>query len=95
MSRSAGPGYPAWCRCVKCRSSLRCYLYDSQPMRGTLGRLTPTGRYKQLTQPRGGPRHNTWFAIEYTCGDCGHVGWTRHNDMVRKFRDAGHILPER
>lgn len=76
MGRSAGPGSPVFFRCTKCRSTLN-------PDKSKGWRVELTGRTRQRP-PRGvlGSR-NSWVAREYRCLDCGHVGWSTHNDLAR------------
>jgi hypothetical protein len=35
---------------------------------------------KQSSSPRMAP-----IRVEYRCLDCGHVGWSAHKDIVRRF----------
>lgn len=67
--RRRGLGSPLDFRCPKCRSRV----------------VKPTGKKRPYTPSAGhalGTRGNL-EAAEYRC-ECGHVGWTNHNDVVRE-----------
>jgi hypothetical protein len=71
MGANNGTGYPYWLRCSKCRS------------RGNRERgwsLHATGRTRPLARGQRGRGNSraTNRQIQIVCGDCGHVGWTRH-----------------
>ncbi len=76
MSRSHGTGQPAYFACAACRRrpewrvARRVAVYR-------------TGKTRPYKGSNGGARvlreHH-----EYVCGTCGHRGWTRHKDILRK-----------
>ena len=73
-----GTGHPLTFRCAKCKTQ-RNWRRDS--FRGT--NCVATG----LTKParKGGIRMNT-RVIQYECLDCGHIGWTQHEQGERLYR---------
>ena len=80
---NARTGQPLHFRCWRCRRSRR-------RVGGTFDRVSFTGRVRRY---RGGAGCRTaLMAVQYQC-DCGHVGWSRHKDLVRRAAREG-ILPE-
>jgi len=56
------------------------------------GKPTPTGRIeKKWLGTRGYNRHPA-TVVEYKCGECGHVGWSKLGQALRKFRE---VFPEK
>ena len=81
MGQSAGGGEPLNFQCAKCRRR------NSRDICVTEGHaVTLTGR-KRARMSRGLQvgRHGH-VSREYKCSDCGHVGWSRHNDLERTER---------
>lgn len=80
--RNNGTGRPLTARCSRCRKS------RYQNTRGKMGwNLEATGRVRPLPSSR---RCNMGsrvlpFEAEYRCLDCGHVGWSRHADLLPKL----------
>jgi hypothetical protein len=83
MSRSFGAGSPVWFKCPFARSKAR---------RSSIH--TDGGRNYQLTGRRlakrcagaVGLRSDSLFVYEFKCLDCGHVGWSRHVTLARRFK---------
>lgn len=77
----AGTGYPLTFRCAKCRIG---WQYRLGRRDGT--NYVATGRTRKVTR-RSGRRHvgirQTHRLIEYRCMDCGHVGWSQHQNLER------------
>lgn len=78
--KSGGTGYPIAWRCSRCRRD-----YYAQPKRGLAMALHLTGRHRHEPQQKKHPRSSEW-RFEYRCGDCGHVGWSRHHRAESSFR---------
>lgn len=82
VSRSFGAGQPVW---FKCPISRRL---THRPVIHTKG-----GRNYQLTGRRrrsfsslsGSLRSDSRYVYEFKCLDCGHVGWSRHITLSRRF----------
>jgi hypothetical protein len=82
MSASAGTGQPICLKCHKCRSVRRDLHHLG--LRG----MKATGRKRPLSSSQhgcGGARVMMEQA-EYKCLICGHVGWSRHKDMLYMLR---------
>ena len=83
MSRSFGAGSPVWFKCPVARSTTR-----------RLGIHRKGGRNYQLTGQRRpklcagatGLRSDGRFVYQFKCLDCGHVGWSRHIEVARRFK---------
>lgn len=73
----SGTGYPLTFRCAKCK---RGDWRDRN--RGTTWTLTD-----RVASPKRGllMRSDREFRYRYVCGDCGHVGWTRHESARREW----------
>ena len=71
---NAGTGQPIRFRCAACRRT-RVFPLGWAVVR--------TGRVRKLSRPRGGVRMLAYESHEYRC-KCGHVGWTRHKDILDK-----------
>jgi predicted RNA-binding Zn-ribbon protein involved in translation (DUF1610 family) len=77
---NAGTGQPIHFRCAQCRSTLIRYS-RSTPWVKWGWKVFRTGA------TRGGGRPGIRMlrvSHEYKCQDCGHVGWTRHKDILTK-----------
>lgn len=82
MSRSFGAGQPIWFKCPIARRTTR-----------RLGIHTKGGRNIQLTGQRrerasnrtGALRSDSRFVYQFKCLDCGHVGWSRHIQVARRY----------
>ena len=94
---SAGKGNPLSFRCTVCR---RRHGYDGP---SALGRsdhvdfLPDAPRWQSQREGRRAcsPRMRMW-AVRYRCRDCGHVGWSAHNELVRAWeRSTGQKLAEK
>lgn len=72
---NAGTGYPLTLRCAKCRKRLQPIR---TPPKGY--HLAATGRVKRARR-RGIRQTNR--RIQIRCLDCGHLGWTQHEDAER------------
>jgi len=84
---NAGTGIPLHLRCAKCKVR--------RPWRNpgdhTGMNLEATGRVKSLTV-RESHRQNARtlpYKAEYRCLDCGHTGWSKHDDMAHLLRRKG------
>lgn len=76
-----GTGVPITFGCAKCRLSRAPY----EGSRSVIAPVTRTGRTKKLSKPQrtNGPPRTLRERHEYRCTQCGHVGWTRHVDILR------------
>lgn len=87
MGLSAGAGSPAYFQCWACRRR-KPWPSERDPgawRKGLRNRVRLTGRTKTHHSGRGhalGAR-NDHISREYTCLDCGHVGWSSHKDLKR------------
>lgn len=75
---NAGTGWPLTLRCAKCKAGRD---WRNDPHGGTY--LLRTGRTKPYRGGNKGARGLLTF-YEYACITCGHVGWTRHKDVLTK-----------
>ena len=71
-----GIGQPLHFRCSKCRKARRW-------PQGGKTRVKLTYRTKQINDGNARGR-STNVLREYECLDCGHIGWSRHIDLVRR-----------
>ena len=93
MSRSHGTGQPAFPRCWRCRRSRNHNPFYTDAEHGRLGteqRMKLTGKRRYSPNYNGG-RVDVFYQYEYTCLDCGYVGWTRHINIARRW--ASHYEP--
>jgi hypothetical protein len=86
---NAGTGCPLHLKCTKC---IRRSDWRDRPS-GTGMRLVRTGEVRKLKYPRGGARMLPWEQHQYRCLACGHVGWTRHVDVLQKPLDVALSKP--
>lgn len=71
-------GFPITFRCGKCRSTL-----NRETDTGRRSRVVLTGKTKQhYRSGRYFNRHADGTSRQYKCLDCGHVGWSSHNDLI-------------
>lgn len=72
-------GQPAFFRCAKCRR-------EPFADRGGLDRVVLNGKYKPFREVLGklGTQTKAW-SIAYSCQDCGHYGWSAHEDIIARF----------
>jgi hypothetical protein len=95
MGANNGTGQPFAFRCGRCRrTGGNGGHYNPRTGRrehsrnGWVGSVSLTGRKRpQRNQGRGGSRVSD-EEREYECGDCGHVGWSRHSDLEDKENSA-------
>lgn len=81
MSRGAYAGQPHSFACAMCRKSMSFYENSC-----TVGRrYRTTGRSRPRRSQGMNYRHWGKIAYEYECLDCGHVGWSRHPDVARRY----------
>lgn len=76
LSWSHGPGSPLTFYCAKCRLSLWKLKYEALG----LEKYEPHGYGRNIVRTG---RRSLHEQHEYRCLDCGHVGWSRHTDIVR------------
>lgn len=82
-----GTGQPLWFCCSKCRRRWGYHRYHDTDLGrmhrhdGYRHRVVLTGRERVKADGRSHGR-STNRLREYTCKDCGHTGWSRHNDLV-------------
>lgn len=58
-------------------------------IKGASGRLELTGR-KRTFYPLGNyGLRSSFYTYEYTCGDCGHIGWSRHIEAHNRHATSG------
>lgn len=82
MSRSAGPGSPLTFRCNRCRSTTHLRDESSRGLDYVLtGLALPAPRSKYHAR---GVRNGS-MCYQYRCNDCGHTGWSSHNDVATRF----------
>lgn len=83
-----GTGTPIFFQCAACRrckgASYDTDQYRAHVMKGRLGRVRLTGRSKPNPSRRRNQRCSD-TSREYECLDCGHVGWSIHKDLERKY----------
>ena len=89
---NAGTGRPINFQCSQCRRKNQPWLpLGTQPERhGYWNEVTLTGRERNAKLGNAGIR-NSEKEREYKCNHCGHVGWSRHVDLERRWvrKDAG------
>jgi len=77
-----GTGVPIYFGCAKCRLSMSPHASRGERL---LTRVTRTGRTRPLRGPQrtNGPPRTLREQHEYKCTGCGHIGWSRHIDMLQ------------
>lgn len=80
---NAGTGRPLWFRCSACRQDFPNYWPGVRSGRQPGYSVKLTGRSKAMPPGRTGIR-NSARSREYTCNDCGYIGWSRHVDLERR-----------
>lgn len=51
--------------------------------------LSPTGKRRYRPNYKGASRRvDVFYQYQVKCNDCGHVGWSRHIDVARKWKAA-------
>lgn len=88
---NAGTGQPISFQCSHCRQQNRWMGFKR---RGGAHAVRWLGRWRHTRPGTGGVRNSYW-SFEYECGDCGHVGWSRHIEAQRGYLRAGYPLPEK
>jgi len=78
MGANNGSGWPLTVRCAKCKRGRDWRRSDTNDTD-----LVRTGRTKPYKGGNRGVRGLNTFH-EYRCLTCGHVGWSRHVDIMRK-----------
>ena len=82
MSRSSGAGSPIFFRCTRCKK----YSTRTSAKRGmnyeATGNVRPAPTRKHHARGIRSANHS----YEYRCLDCGHVGWSTHNDVERAHK---------
>lgn len=73
-----GTGYPLSFRCGRCRSTVS----GAHPAAGWIDRITLTGRVRSASNKGNLHSRTSTDRREYTCKDCGHVGWSNHDDLA-------------
>jgi predicted RNA-binding Zn-ribbon protein involved in translation (DUF1610 family) len=83
MGRSAGPGSPLTFRCATCRSLPDFIVREAGWKYGR--NVVRTGRERERRPNKGSALgvRSLREQHEYRCKDCGHVGWSRHTDILR------------
>jgi len=84
-----GTGYPMTFRCAKCKRFANTWDMDRLDYAPTVGtNIEATGRKKPPQPGRGRFGYGDAPAprLEYRCRDCGHVGWSTHEDVRRALR---------
>ena len=87
MSWNSGAGRPIRFRCSACRRerSLRfCAEMNIPANAGRRSRVRLTGRVRVHSQRTA--RHGAVMR-EYRCLDCGHIGWSSHDDLFGAMQD--------
>lgn len=82
-----GTGRPLHFRCSWCRRTDVPWPY------GAAQRVVLTGRARSKRDGRSSGR-NSDTERQYSCGDCGHLGWSRHADLEHKINNARKMLRE-
>jgi len=84
---NAGTGQPITFMCSVCRVRRRTADGRWPVEWGGFTDVALTGRWRR--HARGGVRTSN-RRMEYRCGVCGHLGWSNHRDLERKFiREIG------
>lgn len=83
MGSNNGTGQPYWFRCSQCR------VHGSRLVGGWAADVTLTGG-KRPHRGKAGQR-NSFIDREYTCGSCGHKGWSCHIDLAFKAGDHRYL----
>jgi hypothetical protein len=78
--KNYGTGQPFWFRCSNCRRNHPAHR-DEPRFEGRLDRVRLTGKVRTVPQASG--RRVCDVVVQYECRDCGHIGWSRHVDIVR------------
>jgi len=85
MGRGKQAGSPLYFRCAKCRRD--SWAQSARQLRkGRINRVQLTGEVRPYASPQGsalGARGKT-LSREYVCDDCGHRGWSNHQDLSIK-----------
>lgn len=84
MGRSAGTGQPIWVKCPVARRTVGVGPFTHGPKSNL--KLTGRRRHRFSRLAGSGGRSDTRFIYEFQCLDCGHVGWSRHIDIARRFK---------
>lgn len=76
-----GTGVPIAFGCAKCRLSRTGWHLD----RATISPVFRTGKVRPVPKARrnNGPPRTMREEHQYECKVCGHVGWTRHVDVLK------------
>jgi hypothetical protein len=79
-------GQPHSFACSVCRKSAGFSNHVTGRTSDTVGRRYATTGRTRKQRSKGGNYHG-WgeVAFEYRCLGCGHVGWSRHPSVARKF----------
>lgn len=85
MGRSAGTGQPVWFKCPNARSTWN-RKQPGHPAAGSNVELTGERRRSYSRYAGSGGRSDINFVYRFRCLDCGHVGWSRHIDIARRFK---------
>lgn len=88
---NAGTGKPLHLKCAQCKKQTkRTWLSGGRIIYTSLtGRLVRTGKVRGEPKPYGSHLRMLGEHHQYECLDCGHVGWTRHVDILHKPLKAG------
>lgn len=81
MSRSAGPGSPLYFRCTRCKTLAPRSAANRGMNYEATGNVRPAPHRKHHARGVRSADH----AYEYRCLSCGHVGWSTHEDVERKY----------
>jgi hypothetical protein len=77
-------GQPHYFRCSNCRRSrMRGTAFEGGHA-GMLSAVTLTGR-RRVNRTSLGGRSDSQHEYEYTCKDCSHVGWSRHQQIANRW----------
>jgi hypothetical protein len=79
MGANNGTGWPLYFWCAACKKKPGWKWGGHKPG----WNVVRTGRTRPYKGGNLGVRGLNTFH-EYTCADCGHVGWSRHKDIARK-----------
>jgi len=80
---NAGTGKPLFLKCAKCKKK-RDHYYNA-----LTGRLVRTGKVRGEPKSYGSHMRMLGEHYQYECLDCGHIGWSKHIDILHKPLKAG------
>jgi hypothetical protein len=75
-------GQPIWMKCAKCR------LQQDSNGYALRGNPRATGRRREKHKHGVVGRMDAKYQYEYECGECGHLGWSRHSTIKQQWEQG-------